>query len=182
MSRFTATREASQRRRRLDGTAIFFVVLALITGAATAWLHGGEAFVASLARALGLLVWITPVLLGALLLGAYIQRLVPRETMERWLGRDSGWRGLSLATLAGTATPGGPFTAFPLVAALYQTGAAAPVCITYLTAWAVLGLNRVLVWELPFLGPEFVALRLAVSLPLPFVAGWLATWLERLPR
>lgn len=180
MNRFLANREAG--RRRLDGTAIFFVALALVTGGATAWLHGGQAVVGSLARAAGLLAWITPVLLGALLLGAYIQRLVPRETMERWLGRDSGWRGLALATLAGSATPGGPFTAFPLVAALYHSGAATPVCITYLTAWSVLGINRALVWELPFLGADFVALRMAVSLPLPFLAGWLAIRLERLRR
>ena len=165
--------------RRLDGTTIFFTLLALGAGAATWWLHGGEAFTRSLGRAAGLLAWITPVLLGALMVGAYVQRLIPRATMEHWLGGRSGLRGLVVATAAGAITPGGPFAAFPLVVALYRAGASVPVCVAYITAWSVLGLNRALVWELPFLGPDFVLLRLLVSLPLPLLAGYLTVLLTR---
>lgn len=165
--------------RRLDGTTIFFTVLALGAGGAIWWLQGGEAFIQALGRAAGLLAWITPVLLGALLVGAYVQRLIPRATMEHWLGGRSGLRGLAVATAAGAITPGGPFAAFPLVVALYRAGASVPVCVAYITAWSVLGLNRALVWELPFLGPDFVLLRLLVSLPLPFLAGYLTVLVTR---
>lgn len=167
--------------RRIDGTTVFFVLLALAAGGATWWLHGPDAFAGTLLRALGLLAWITPVLLGALLVGAYVQRLLPRTTMERWLGGHSGLRGLTVATIAGAVTPGGPFAAFPLVVALYRAGASVEVCIAYVTAWSVLGINRALIWELPFLGPDFVLLRLLVSLPLPFLAGGLARLLRRAP-
>jgi len=43
----------------------------------------------------------------------------------------------------------------------------------------VLGLNRVLIWELPFLGFDFVLLRLLISLPLPIIAWMLAKLLTR---
>ncbi|WP_290651990.1 hypothetical protein [Aquisalimonas sp.] len=160
--------------RRLDGTTVFFVLLAVGAGSATWWLQGPDAFTATLIGALGLLLWITPVLVGALLVGAYVQRLIPRTAMARWLGGNSGVLGLSVATIAGAITPGGPFAAFPLVVALYRAGASVEVCVAYVTAWSVLGLNRALVWELPFLGVDFVALRLLISLPLPFLAGFAA--------
>ncbi|SEO68569.1 permease [Aquisalimonas asiatica] len=151
---------------------MFFIVLAAVAGATTWWQRGAGVFGDTLQQALGLLLWISPVLVGALLVSAYVQRLVPRATMEHWLGGRSGLRGLTVATIAGAMTPGGPFTAFPLVVGLHRAGASTEVCVAYLTAWSVLGLNRVLVWELPFLGVDFVALRLLVSLPLPFLAGF----------
>ena len=46
--------------------------------------------------------------------------------------------------------------------------------ITYLTAWSVLGLHRLVIWELPLLGTDFVITRFLASLPLPLVAGLFA--------
>ncbi|MCK8516072.1 permease [Methylonatrum kenyense] len=157
----------------LDGSTVFFVLLALGAGLAVLLLRGADAFNTALADGLGLLLLIMPIVVAAVLVGAYVQAMVPREAMERWLGGSSGMRGLLLATAAGSLTPGGPFAAFPLVLALYRSGAAVPVCVTYLTSWSVLGINRALVWELPLLGPEFTLTRLLVSLPLPLIAGLL---------
>lgn len=157
----------------LDGSTVFFVLLAIGAGVAVFVLQGTEAFHAALTDGVGLLLLILPIVVAAVLVGAYVQAMVPREVMERWLGGSSGLRGLLLATAAGSLTPGGPFAAFPLVLALYRSGAAVPVCVTYLTSWSVLGINRALVWELPLLGAEFTLTRLLVSLPLPLIAGLL---------
>ncbi len=159
----------------LDGSTLFFVLLALAAGLAVLIVRGPEAFQSALGDGLGLLILILPIVVAAVLVGAYVQAMVPREAMERWLGGRSGLRGLLLATAAGSLTPGGPFAAFPLVLALYRSGAAIPVCVSYLTSWSVLGINRALVWELPLLGAEFTLTRLLVSLPLPVIAG-LLTW------
>ncbi|MEX0730933.1 MAG: permease [Aquisalimonadaceae bacterium] len=167
------------RRVGMDGTIVFFVALAAASGAAVWLLKGAETFSGALGNGLQLLLWILPVLIGTVFIGAYARSLIPQAMMERWLGEGSGMRGLMLATIAGAITPGGPFAAFPLVIALYRTGAAFPVCVTYLTAWSVLGLNRALVWELPLIGPDFVLIRLAVSLPLPIIAGLIARLLCR---
>src|SRR5690606_10269135 len=89
-------------------------------------------------------------------------------------------KGLVLATVLGAATPSGPFAAFPIVYALALAGADIGAVVAYLTAWSVLGLQRILVWELPLLGHDFVAVRVLASLPLPLVSGAVARLLMRL--
>jgi hypothetical protein len=46
--------------------------------------------------------------------------------------------------------------------------------VAYLTAWSLFGLQRIIMWEIPFLGPKVVAVRVAVSLFFPLLAGWLS--------
>jgi uncharacterized protein len=71
-------------------------------------------------------------------------------------------------------TPGGPFVAFPLLAVLLQGGASVGAVTAYLSSWALLGLHRVIAFEIPILGWRFVAGRLVASLVFPVVIGWLA--------
>ncbi|MFW6380115.1 MAG: permease, partial [Halorhodospira sp.] len=159
---------------RPDGTTLFFLALATAAGGAVYTLIGPEAVAAAAGRAGGLALQVAPIAAAAVLISGYAQVLIPQESFERWLGAGSGFRGLTLATAAGALTPGGPFAAFPLVIALLGAGAAFEVCVAFITAWSVLGLNRVIIYEIPFLGVDFVALRLLVSLPLPFIAALLA--------
>lgn len=160
-----------------------FAVLALGAGGLLWYGEGWDAVLERLGESLALGAQIAPIIVAALLVSGYTQALVPRRTIERWLGSESGVRGLILATIAGAVTPGGPFAAFPLVVALYQAGAGFAVCVTYLTAWSVLGIHRVLVWEIPLLGEELVLVRYLASLPLPIIAGLLAArvahWVPR---
>jgi uncharacterized membrane protein YraQ (UPF0718 family) len=120
-----------------------------------------------------------PALAAALLLGALIGVLVPRERVAQALGAASGLRGLALAQAFGMATPGGPFASFPLVHALAKAGADRGALVTFLTAWSLTGFNRLLVWELPIMGAGFAGLRFVASLPLAIPAGLLARRLAR---
>jgi hypothetical protein len=43
----------------------------------------------------------------------------------------------------------------------------------YLTAWSLFVLQRIIIWEIPFLGPKVVAVGFTVSFFFPFLAGWL---------
>lgn len=170
--------------RHLDWMTLIFSAAALV-GAAGVWhSKGAHAAIEVLGDALLLLARLAPIVLTALLVGAYVQSLVPQKAIERLLGGHSGLRGLFTATAAGAVTPGGPFAAFSLVVALRNAGAASGVCIAYLTSWSVLGLNRILIWEIPFLGTEFTLTRVAVSLPVPLAAGLIARHLitRRLDR
>ncbi len=129
--------------------------------------------------AIDLLVRVAPLIVGALILAQFLQRLIPEDRMRQWVGAESGWRGLVLSSVAGAVTPGGPFAAFPLVLAFQRSGADLGACVAYVTAWSVLGFHRVLIFELPLLGPDFTWLRVLVSLPMPIVAGYAARALER---
>ncbi|MDZ7749177.1 MAG: permease [Halofilum sp. (in: g-proteobacteria)] len=164
---------------RVTRTTTFFVILALGSASALAWRDGGAELVDALATAATLLLSIAPVIGAALLLGGYVNALLPHDRVARWLGPDSGLRGYGLALLGGVVTPAGPFAVFPILVGLRAAGAGFAVCVVYVTAWATLGLQRMIVWELPFLGFDFVALRIVASLPLPIVAGVLAAAVAR---
>jgi uncharacterized membrane protein YraQ (UPF0718 family) len=98
--------------------------------------------------------------------------------MSALVGQRSGLRGLVVATVAGTVTPGGPSSAYALLSVLAVSGADRGALVAYITAWATFGLQRILIWEVPFMGPEFTIHRFAICLVLPVVAGLLA---RRLP-
>ena len=74
----------------------------------------------------------------------------------------------------GSVTPGGPMTHFPIIASLFKIGVGVGPLVSYLTAWSLFGLQRIIMWEIPFLGPKVVAVRVAVSLFFPFLAGRLS--------
>ena len=68
--------------------------------------------------------------------------------------------------------PGGPITIFPIAAAFVAIGADTGAAIAFITSWTLLGYARVLVWELPFFGGNFVFWRTIISIP--FRCCWIA--------
>ena len=75
---------------------------------------------------------------------------MPRDVVVKWVGTESGFVGLIVATLAGIIVPGGPITVFPVAAAFLAVGASVGAIVAFVTSW---------------------------TLPLPVVAGLLAQWL-----
>ncbi len=149
-----------------------------LAAALAVWLLRGEAaFWHALVATGDLLLTVAPSILGGLMLSAALRQLVPPGALARWMGEESGLRGLLVATAAGMAMPGGPVAAFPVVLVLAQAGADRGALIAFVLAWALNGFQRILVWEWPILGSDFAILRLLCGLPLPVVAGQLARWL-----
>ncbi len=148
-----------------------WVIVIVLTGILLAYLQGAAAIEASVQSYGHQLLVVLPRMAAALLISGFIQVLVPHDLVERWLGQSSGIKGLFVATGVGALTPGGPMLAFPLVIVLRNAGASAACLVTFLTAWATLGFHRILMWELPLIGPNFAAVRYIASIPLPFVAG-----------
>ena len=158
---------------------LVFIALAIGSGALALMLGGGEAMRAAAGQSVSLIVMVLPLLVGGVLIGGLIGQLVVKDKIATILGARSGMRGLLLASVAGALTPGGPLMVFPLASALWIAGAEAGLLVTYITAWSLLGLVKIIAWELPLLGPEFTLLRVAVCLPLPVIAGLLARHLAR---
>ena len=104
----------------------------------------------------------------------FIAEMLPSQLIPAWLGPDTGVAGLMFATVAGALTPGGPVVGFAIATAALKSGAGAPQIIAYSIAWALFALPRVLVFEIPMMPARVVWLRVAVSLPLPFLAAWMA--------
>jgi hypothetical protein len=104
----------------------------------------------------------------------FIAEVLPNALIAPWLGPESGFTGVLIATLGGALTPGGPVVGFSIGAAALKSGAGAPQVIAYSTAWALYAIHRLLIWEVPMMPARVVWLRAGVSLPLPFIAAALA--------
>jgi uncharacterized membrane protein YraQ (UPF0718 family) len=124
-----------------------------------------------------LILEITPRMIAAFLLAGLFQAVVPQELIVRWMGHGAGFKGLLVGMTLGGITPGGPMTHFPVIASFYKMGVGVGPLVAYLTAWSLFGMQRIIMWEIPFLGPKVVAMRVAVSFFFPLVAGWLCEWL-----
>jgi hypothetical protein len=104
----------------------------------------------------------------------YLAEILPKALIAPWLGPESGFIGVIIATIGGALTPGGPVVGFSIGAAALKSGAGAPQVIAYSTAWALYAIHRLVMWEVPLMPARIVWLRAAVSLPLPFIAAALA--------
>jgi uncharacterized membrane protein YraQ (UPF0718 family) len=158
-------------RRAFDWSAAVITALA-VSAAAMVYLRDGQArFLAILTDDLGLFGIMLPKVLAGCLIGAFVTLLLPRETVGRWVGAESGLAGILVATFAGAILPGGPFTIYPVAGAFLVAGADAGAACAFVISWTLLGYTRAIVWELPFFGLEFVTWRVIFSLPLPIIAG-----------
>jgi uncharacterized membrane protein YraQ (UPF0718 family) len=155
-----------------------FAGLAILMGSICYIVLGQELFTEALANDVRQLLGIMPRVVAALTLAGFIWILMPRDRFSQLVGRYKGFTGLVLAEIAGIITPGGPASAFPFLAIIGRAGADRGIMITYISSWALLGVQRLLVWDLPFMGAEITATRFLVSLPLPIIAGLIA---QKLP-
>jgi len=124
---------------------------------------------------LSLLWFVLPRMVPALILAGLMQVLVPQDVVARYFGRAAGFRALAIATVAGALTPGGPMVSVPLLVAAANSGAGTPSLVAYMTAWSLFGVQRIIAWEAPLMGWHFVSVRVAASIALPVLAGWLVT-------
>lgn len=90
---------------------------------------------------------------------------IKRETVEKHLGEESGWKGYLWAILLAGTVMGPLYVALPIAYSLYKKGAKFAVIFTYIGASAICRVPMA-TFEASFLGLKFTAIRLLVSLPL----------------
>jgi len=121
----------------------------------------------------GMVLEILPLLLCAFLVAGMVQVLLPRELIAKWVGAESGFRGILIGTVAGGLSPGGPYVSLPIVAGLLRSGAGIGTMVAFLTGWSLWAVAR-LPMEVGILGWKFTLVRVATTFFFPPVAGWLA--------
>jgi uncharacterized membrane protein YraQ (UPF0718 family) len=134
---------------------------------------------AGLRRALEQSVVLLPRLVLAFMAASLIVKLIPTGIVANYLGNEAGFKAILIGALTGVLVPAGPAVAVPIAAAFALEGASVPGLVAYLTGWSVFAAHRVLIFEIPMLGARFVRLRLLCALPLPLIAGVLATLLGK---
>jgi uncharacterized membrane protein YraQ (UPF0718 family) len=173
---------ARMRRGKLTGSLFIVAGICLVLALVAVYVGGLPRLRDGVGEGAGLLVSVAPQLALGFLMAGLVTVLVPPQAIARLVGVDSGLAGILIATAAGAVTPGGPFLQFPLVAVLMRSGASEGAVAAYLTAWSLLGLQRVLVWEVPVLGPSFALARWTVSLVVPVAVGLAVPVVLRMAR
>lgn len=155
----------------LAATIVMGVIALALLG--LGYYRGEGQHVQGLKSAGTLTVQILPLLVFAFIIGGMAQVLIPHELMAKWVGAESGWRGIIIGTVAGGLSPGGPYVSLPIVAGLMQAGAGIGTMVAYLTGWSLWAVAR-LPMEVGILGWRFTLIRLASTFLLPFLAGFIA--------
>lgn len=92
------------------------------------------------------------------LLTSLIEAWVPRETIMKGFGEDSGIRGSILSFILGSVSAGPIYAAFPVSKMLLSKGASISNIVIILSSWAVVKIPM-LATEAKFLGPKFMMTR-----------------------
>jgi len=116
---------------------------------------------------------VLPLLVFAFIVAGMVQILLPRELLSRWIGTESGIRGILVGTVAGGLAPGGPYVSLPIVAGLLRSGASVGTMVAFLTGWSLWAVAR-LPMEIGILGWKFTLIRIASTFFFPPVAGLIA--------
>jgi uncharacterized membrane protein YraQ (UPF0718 family) len=154
----------SQKRPLIDWTFVFVAALSLSAAIFVYHRDGWGAFQHILFEDIYLFAAILPKVAAGCLIGAMVRLLIPRHVIVNWVGEGSGLRGLIIASGVG---------------AFMLSGADRGAAVAFVTGWLLLGINRAIIWEMPFFGVDFVMQRMLLSITLPVIAGLMARWLGK---
>jgi uncharacterized membrane protein YraQ (UPF0718 family) len=150
------------------------MVFAMLSALACYVVIGPQAFYEAVDNDISMILKTIPRIIAAMTVAGMIWVMLPRDALTRMIGSESGIAGLFVAAVAGVVTPGGPSAAFSLLAVLGAAGADRGAMVAYIASWSMLGIQRIIVWDVPMMGAEFSLTRFLVSLPLPIIAGLIA--------
>ncbi len=126
-----------------------------------------------LKEAKNMFINVLPILIIAFIIVGFLGLLLPEEALQSWLGEGAGWKGLVIGPAVGALVVGGPFVFFPLFDALFRGSVTIGTAVAMITAWGMINVGHI-PFELTFLGPRFVALKISLYIAVPTLAGLLA--------
>ncbi|MFW6103353.1 MAG: permease [Chloroflexota bacterium] len=95
---------------------------------------------------------------------------VSRDLVVKYLGKAAGLKGMLIALFLGMLPTGPLYVAFPLALMILKKGARISNVVVFLSAWACIKLPQELI-ELQFLGFEFMAVRLGLTVVFVILMG-----------
>jgi uncharacterized membrane protein YraQ (UPF0718 family) len=135
--------------------------------------RGAGQHIEGIKSALSMTIGILPLLVFAFTIAGMTQVLLPQEMIAKWVGTESGLRGIFIGSVAGGLCPGGPFVSLPIAAGLIRSGASMGTMVAFLTGWSLWAVSR-LPMEVGILGWKLTSIRIASTLLFPPLAGFIA--------
>ncbi len=109
---------------------------------------------------------------------------VPKETIMKYLGKESYFKGVFLSFALGAISAGPVYAAFPICIMLHKKGATIRNIVIILSSWAVIKIPMLLN-EMKFLGPKFMIVRWMLTVIAILIFSWIASKIikdEDLPK
>ncbi len=129
--------------------------------------------ISGMKSALNTTIQILPMLVFTFIVAGMIQVLLSQESLSKWIGAESGIRGILIGTVAGSLAPGGPYVSLPVAAGLIRSGASVGTMVAFLTGWSLWAVSR-LPMEVGILGWKFTLIRITSTFFFPPIAGLIA--------
>ena len=164
----------------MDISLIILVVLVLAALIATLFKGGWPLVMEGLRKSYGTLASMWWRVLIGILLGGFIQGLIPRAVVAEWIGPASGLTGILIGSVAGMVITGGAFVVMPIIASIYTAGAAAGPIIALITAANLVRVQGLFVMEIPFFGARIAISRYIICLFVPPLVGMVGGVIFRL--
>lgn len=89
---------------------------------------------------------------------------VPKETVVKFMGEDSGLKGIILSFLIGSAAAGPLYGAFPVATVFMKKGVKLTNIFIFIGAWSTTKIPMLL-FEIASLGSKFAITRLLINIP-----------------
>ncbi len=105
-------------------------------------------------------------------LTALLDTWVPKQTIIKYLGQESKFKGIFLSFALGAISAGPVYAAFPVCVMLHKKGASIRNLVIILSSWAVIKIPM-LINEVKFLGPQFMLVRWVLTVIAILIFSWI---------
>ncbi|WP_346944344.1 permease [Clostridium sp.] len=133
---------------------------------------GNNSFLSAKSSFIQMLSVLPPIMI---LLGL-IDVWIPRETLVKYMGNNSGVTGVAIALLIGSIAAGPMYAAFPFTAVLLRKGVKFSNVIIFMNAWCVTKISTLL-FEVSAIGFKFTIARLIIDIPGVIIMGYVVHYL-----
>ncbi|WP_346933574.1 permease [Clostridium sp.] len=133
---------------------------------------GNNSFLSAKSSFIQMLSVLPPIMI---LLGL-IDVWIPRETLVKYMGDNSGVTGVAIAMLIGSIAAGPMYAAFPFTAVLLRKGVKFSNVIIFMNAWCVTKISTLL-FEVSAIGFKFTISRLIIDIPGVIIMGYIVHYL-----
>ena len=104
-----------------------------------------------------------------------IDEWVPKESMMKYMGNDSGIMGIVISIIFAAFAAGPMYAAFPFATVLLKKGVKFTNVIIFMNAWCVIKISTLL-FEISSLGYKFTFYRLIIDFVGVIVMGYLVSY------
>lgn len=162
----------------MDLNTVIMLVIFVLLGVLVFFVQGWEGVLEGFKSGSDTLKNIWILLLVALGISGFIQVLIPKQMLSATLGPTSGMKGFLLAWAVGGVVPGAPYVILPIALSLLKAGAGiGPVMTMVLSSSIGIAITRIPL-EIAFINWKFAVLRIAASIIVPLVGGFIAHYVN----